>query len=60
MRPAWPLAQWRAFDAAGIDQEFFAGTTLRSILVVNIAKPADGTRKRNAVGQAVVDTEKLS
>ena len=29
------------FDAAGIDEEFFAGTTLRSILVVNIGHPAE-------------------
>jgi 3-hydroxypropanoate dehydrogenase len=27
------------FDAAGVDQEFFAGTTWKSILVVNIGKP---------------------
>jgi 3-hydroxypropanoate dehydrogenase len=28
------------FDAAGIDAEFFAGTTWRSILTVNVGKPA--------------------
>lgn len=30
------------FDAAGIDAEFFAGTALRSILVVNIGHVAEG------------------
>lgn len=29
------------FDAAGIDQEFFEGTSLKSILVVNIGHPAE-------------------
>ncbi|PFG16019.1 3-hydroxypropanoate dehydrogenase [Propionicimonas paludicola] len=29
-------------DAAGIDQEFFAGTSLKTILVVNIGHVADG------------------
>ena len=29
------------FDAAGVDGEFFAGTPLRSILVVNIGKPGE-------------------
>lgn len=33
---AGPMA---GFDAAGIDQEFFAGTALKSILVINIGKP---------------------
>lgn len=28
------------FDAAGLDEEFFAGTALRSFLVVNIGHPA--------------------
>jgi len=27
------------FDAAGVDREFFAGTALRSLLVVNIGRP---------------------
>lgn len=35
---AGPLA---GFDAQGIDHEFFAGTPLRSILVVNIGRPAE-------------------
>lgn len=36
------------FDAAGVDAEFFAGTPLRSILVVNIGHVADdGTFPRN-------------
>lgn len=30
------------FDAAGVDEEFFAGTPLRSLLVVNIGHVADG------------------
>ena len=30
------------FDAAGVDEEFFAGTPLRSVLVVNIGHVADG------------------
>jgi len=29
------------FDAAGIDADFFAGTTLKSLVVVNIGKPAE-------------------
>ena len=29
------------FDAEGLDSAFFEGTTLRSLLVVNIGKPAD-------------------
>ncbi len=29
------------FDAAGIDADFFDGTALRSLLVVNIGRPAD-------------------
>jgi len=29
------------FDAAGIDAEFFAGTPLRSLLVVNLGRPAE-------------------
>jgi len=29
------------FDAVGVDGEFFAGTPLRSILVVNIGKPGE-------------------
>jgi len=29
------------YDAAGVDEEFFAGTTLRSLVVVNIGKPAE-------------------
>jgi len=29
------------FDAAGLDSAFFEGTTLRSLLVVNIGKPTD-------------------
>jgi 3-hydroxypropanoate dehydrogenase len=33
---AGPMA---GFDAAGIDQEFFAGTPLKSLLVVNLGKP---------------------
>jgi 3-hydroxypropanoate dehydrogenase len=33
---AGPMA---GFDAAGIDREFFAGTPLRSLLVVNLGKP---------------------
>jgi len=33
---AGPMA---GFDAAGVDQEFFAGTALKSILVINIGKP---------------------
>lgn len=28
------------FDAAGLDEEFFAGTSWRSLLVVNIGRPA--------------------
>ena len=35
---AGPLA---GFDAAGIDAEFFAGTPLHSVLVVNLGKPAE-------------------
>ena len=30
------------FDAHGVDEEFFAGTSLRSLLVVNIGRPAAG------------------
>jgi nitroreductase len=33
---AGPMA---GFDAAGIDKEFFAGTPLKSLLVINIGKP---------------------
>ena len=29
------------FDAAGIDEEFFAGRNLKSLLVVNLGKPAE-------------------
>jgi 3-hydroxypropanoate dehydrogenase len=29
------------FDAAGIDADFFDGTTLKSLIVVNIGKPGD-------------------
>jgi 3-hydroxypropanoate dehydrogenase len=29
------------FDAAGVESEFFAGTSFRSILVVNIGHPGD-------------------
>jgi 3-hydroxypropanoate dehydrogenase len=29
------------FDAAGIDRDFFEGTDLRSLIVVNIGKPAE-------------------
>jgi len=29
------------YDAAGVDAEFFAGTSLKSIMVVNIGKPGD-------------------
>ena len=29
------------FDAAGLDAEFFAGTTLKSLLVVNIGNPGE-------------------
>jgi 3-hydroxypropanoate dehydrogenase len=29
------------FDAAGLDEEFFAGTSWRSLLVVNIGRPAE-------------------
>ena len=29
------------FDADGLDQEFFDGTTLKSLVVVNIGKPAE-------------------
>lgn len=29
------------YDAAGVDEEFFEGTTLKSLVVVNIGKPAD-------------------
>ena len=29
------------FDAAGIDEEFFAGNNLKSLLVVNLGKPAE-------------------
>ena len=29
------------FDAAGLDEEFFAGTNLRSLVVVNLGKPAE-------------------
>lgn len=37
------------FDAAGIDQEFFPDGRWRSIMVVNIGKPADGAfRPRQA------------
>ena len=36
---AGPMA---GFNAAGIDQEFFAGTALRSLLVVNIGHVAEG------------------
>jgi 3-hydroxypropanoate dehydrogenase len=36
---AGPMA---GFDAAGVDAEFFAGTALKSILVVNIGHVADG------------------
>ncbi|MCU1386692.1 MAG: malonic semialdehyde reductase [Ilumatobacteraceae bacterium] len=35
---AGPLA---GFDASGIDAEFFAGTPLHSVLVVNLGKPAE-------------------
>jgi 3-hydroxypropanoate dehydrogenase len=35
---AGPLA---GFDAKGIDAEFFAGTPLHSVLVVNIGTPTD-------------------
>jgi 3-hydroxypropanoate dehydrogenase len=34
---AGPMA---GFDAEGVDGEFFAGTSLRSLLVVNIGRPA--------------------
>lgn len=30
------------FDRAGIDAEFFGGTALRSVLVVNLGQPSDG------------------
>jgi 3-hydroxypropanoate dehydrogenase len=30
------------FDNAGVDAEFFAGTPLRSILVVNLGQPSEG------------------
>ena len=33
---AGPMA---GFDAAGVDKEFFAGTPLKSLLVINIGKP---------------------
>ena len=36
---AGPMA---GFDAAGVDEEFFAGTALRSLLVVNIGHVAEG------------------
>lgn len=37
------------FDTAGVDAEFFAGTPLRSFLVVNIGRAAEhGTRPRQA------------
>jgi 3-hydroxypropanoate dehydrogenase len=29
------------YDAQGLDEEFFAGTSLRSLVVVNIGKPAE-------------------
>jgi 3-hydroxypropanoate dehydrogenase len=29
------------FDADGLDQEFFDGTTLKSLVVVNMGKPAE-------------------
>jgi 3-hydroxypropanoate dehydrogenase len=29
------------FDRDGVDEEFFAGTSLRSLLVVNIGHPAE-------------------
>ena len=29
------------FDASGVDQEFFAGSSLRSLVVVNIGRPAE-------------------
>ena len=29
------------FDAAGVDEEFFSGTSWRSMLVVNIGRPAE-------------------
>jgi 3-hydroxypropanoate dehydrogenase len=29
------------FDAAGIDEEFFAGRSLKTLLVVNLGKPAE-------------------
>ena len=29
------------FDAEGLDQEFFEGTTLKSLVVVNLGKPAE-------------------
>jgi 3-hydroxypropanoate dehydrogenase len=29
------------FDAAGLDEEFFAGRNLKSLLVVNLGKPAE-------------------
>ena len=35
---AGPMA---GFDAAGLDEEFFAGTGWKSLLVVNIGKPGD-------------------
>jgi len=35
---AGPMA---GFDAAGIDEEFFAGTAVRSLLVVNIGHPGE-------------------
>jgi 3-hydroxypropanoate dehydrogenase len=35
---AGPMA---GFDAQGIDADFFAGTSLRSILVVNVGRPAE-------------------
>jgi 3-hydroxypropanoate dehydrogenase len=36
---AGPMA---GFDAAGVDEEFFAGTTWRTLLVMNIGEPAEG------------------
>jgi 3-hydroxypropanoate dehydrogenase len=36
---AGPMA---GFDAAGVDAEFFASSTWRSLLVVNIGEPAEG------------------
>ena len=33
--------QMNGYDAAGLDQEFFGGTTLKSLVVVNIGKPGE-------------------